>query len=137
LEECALFTNALSIDETAKEHLRAGGVTILPYEEMWSYLAKWGAQLGQSRTSGNASPEPQQPVFKDGESGNARPTYKASISGKTSWAVAEALGKVSLNLGPLAQDLTTQDNVDVGRSLVEDMKAQKNAVCLKVPDRPS
>lgn len=95
MNECALFTNAGSIDDTAKSHLQAGGVTILPYDEIWSYLSTWGQQLNKARETSQPPSEATQSGSKDGEKKNAAPTYKASISGKTSWAVAEALGKVS------------------------------------------
>jgi hypothetical protein len=95
MNECALFTNAGSIDDTAKGHLQAGGVTILPYDEIWSYLSTWGQQLNKARETSQPPSEATQSGSKDGEKKNAAPTYKASISGKTSWAVAEALGKVS------------------------------------------
>lgn len=70
------------------------------------------------------------PIDGDEKKKNARPTYKASLSGKTSWAVAEALGKVSTRVWMVALCTMTdlQDNVEVGRSVVEDLKAQKNAV---------
>jgi hypothetical protein len=95
MDECALFTNADSIDDTAKSHLQTGGVTVLPYGEIWSYLAAWGQQLSKARESSQPPAEVKQPELKDGENKSAEPTHKASISGKTSWAVAEALGKVS------------------------------------------
>jgi len=84
-----------SIEDAAKEHLQTGGVTVLPYEEIWSHLASWGQQLNESRGTISPSPEPQDEEMKDGEPRDARPTYKASLSGKTSWAVAEAMCKVS------------------------------------------
>lgn len=92
--ECAVFTNSESIDSTAKDHLGSGGVTVLPYDDIWSYLATWGEQLSQARESGLAPSESRSTETKEGEAKNADPTYKASISGKTSWAIAEALGKV-------------------------------------------
>lgn len=95
MSECALFTNAGAIDDTAKGHLQTGGVTILPYDEIWGYLSTWGQQLNKARETNQPSPEAKQSDSKDGEKKNAAPTYKASISGKTSWAVAEALGEVS------------------------------------------
>jgi Xaa-Pro aminopeptidase len=95
MNECALFTNSDSIDDTAKSHLQTGGVTVLPYGEIWSYLATWGQQLSKARESSQPPTELKLPEPKDGEKKNADPTNKASISGKTSWAVAEALGKVS------------------------------------------
>jgi hypothetical protein len=97
LEECALFTNIDSIDDTAKAHLQTGGVTVYPYGEIWSYLSKWGQQLSQAREAGQKEldQEMMQIETKEGETKKAAPTHKASISGKTSWAVAEALGKVS------------------------------------------
>jgi hypothetical protein len=95
MDECALFTNSESIDNTAKGHLQIGGVTILPYNEIWNYLATWGKQLSKARESGQPAPEAKHTEIKEGETKNADPTYKASISSKTSWAVAEALGKVS------------------------------------------
>lgn len=95
MDQCALFTNKDALEDTAKEHLQAGGVEIMPYDEIWSHLASWGKHLSESRGTRPASPQPQQAATKDGEAKNARPTYKASISGKTSWAVAEAMGKVS------------------------------------------
>jgi len=95
MNECALFTNAGSIDDTAKSHLQTGGVTVLPYDEIWSYLSTWGQQLNKARETSDPPSEVKQTETKDGEKKNAAPTYKASISGKTSWAVAEALGKVS------------------------------------------
>lgn len=97
MNECALFTNAGSIDDTAKGHLQTGGVTVLPYDQIWSYLSTWGQQLGKARELRQPSPQPDQSELKDGEKKNARPTYKVSISGKTSWAIAEALGKVSFS----------------------------------------
>jgi len=129
MDECALFTNAESIDDTAKSHLQTGGVTILPYNEIWSYLSTWGQQLSKARETSQPPLELKQPAVKDGEKKNADPIFKASISGKTSWAVAEAIGKVSY---PTSRRFKTdiQDNIEVGRSLVEDMKAQKNAVRL-------
>jgi len=129
MNECALFTNAGSIDDTAQSHLQAGGVTVLPYDEIWSYLANWGQQLNKARETQPPPTEEKQPQPKDGEKKNAPPTYKASISGKTSWAVAEALGKVICFI-LCGNKADMQDNVEVGRSLVEDMKAQKNAVSL-------
>lgn len=95
MNECALFTNAGSMDDTAKGHLQSGGVTVLPYDEIWSYLSTWGQQLNNARESSQPPSEAKQSDTKDGEKKNADPTYKASISSKTSWAVAEALGKVS------------------------------------------
>jgi hypothetical protein len=96
MDQCALFTNMNSIEDAAKEHLQAGGVSVLPYEEIWSRLASWGQQLSESRGTKAPSPEPQDEETKEGEPRDARPTHKASLSGKTSWAVAEAMGKVSL-----------------------------------------
>jgi len=98
MNECALFTNAGAIEDTAKGHLQAGGVTILPYDEIWSYLAAWGQQLNKARETQPPPSEEKQPQVNEGEKKNAPPTYKASISGKTSWAVAEALGKVSSSI---------------------------------------
>ena len=104
-------------------------MTVLPYHEIWSYLATWGQQLNTDRETSQPPSEAKQSDSKDGEKKNAPPTYKASISGKTSWAVAEALGKVICFI-LCGNKADMQDNVEVGRSLVEDMKAQKNAVSL-------
>ena len=128
MDECALFTNTDSIDDTAKGHLQTGGVTVLHYDEIWSYLTTWGQQLAKARESSQPPSEEPKPQ-KDGDKKNADPTHKASISGKTSWAIAEALGKVSYtDCRHFVTTADMQDNVEVGRSLVEDMKAQKNAV---------
>lgn len=71
---------------------------MLPYGEIWNYLSTWGKQLSQARESVQPPSEEKQSEVKEGDKKNADPTYKASISGKTSWAVADALGKVSYAL---------------------------------------
>lgn len=68
---------------------------------------------------------------KEEEGERLKKTDKILIGNKTSWAVAKAVGEVrhvdtysSNNL------IIAQDNVEVRRSLIEEMKAKKNAVCL-------
>jgi hypothetical protein len=97
MDECTLFTHADSMNNDAREHMKSSGVAVLQYDQIWSHLKTWGQQLGEQRQTAGSRPESpkQQPVDGDEKKKNARPTYKASLSSKTSWAVAEALGKVS------------------------------------------
>lgn len=80
----------------AREQLQSSGVTVLQYEEIWAHLKTWGQRLEQRRNEAGDSPASPRPMIVDGEEKQkpAKPTYKASLSGKSSWAVAEALGKV-------------------------------------------
>lgn len=97
LDECTLFTHADSMNNDARDHMRSSGVVVSQYDQIWPHLKTWGQQLGEQRQSAGSRPESPipQPVDGDQKKKIARPTYKASLSNKTSWAVAEALGKVS------------------------------------------
>lgn len=78
----------------AREQLRSSGVTVSHYDQIWSHLQTWGRQLEQQRKDAGDKPESPKPKASavDDSQKAAKPTFKASLSGKTSWAVAEALG---------------------------------------------
>jgi hypothetical protein len=80
----------------AREQLRSSGVTVLQYDQVWSHLKTWGQELEQRRKQVGSKPDSPAPRMpeEDDKGSAAKPTYKASLSGKTSWAIAEALGKV-------------------------------------------
>lgn len=100
LEERTVFTHADSMNAVARDHLRQSGVTVLQYDQVWGHLKTWGRELESKRQTASGQPESESPSMKavdeEGKK-NAKSTYKASLSGKSSWAVAEALGKVSIS----------------------------------------
>ena len=96
-DECTVYTHADSMNSDAREHLRSSGVAVLQYDQIWAHLKSWGQQLDEQRQAAGSRPESPQPQAMDEDqkkNKNARQTYKAALSTKTSWAVAEALGRV-------------------------------------------
>lgn len=97
LDDCTVYTHADSMNPDAREQLRSSGVTVMQYDQVWQDLQSWGSQLEEQRRAAGDRPETPPVTMKiDGEEKKvAKPTHKASISSKTSWAIAHALGKVS------------------------------------------
>lgn len=124
-EDCTLFCNPNSITADVREYLQRNKVVILEYSQVWKALESWGGLLTSERKAreekkkaeeekqdGAEAPKAPTPVVEEKGEKVAK-TENVLIGNKASWAVAEALGK---------------ENVEVRPSIVEDLKARKNAV---------
>ncbi|KAL7418958.1 hypothetical protein Q5752_006642 [Cryptotrichosporon argae] len=106
---------ALSID--VRTYLHANNVAVLDYSAVWASLEALGARVKADRARGPQPPSPDVDISegakeKDSEAKTVVRTDKVLVGTKTSWAVATMLG---------------EDNVETRRSIVEDLKAKKNA----------
>ncbi|WVR03380.1 hypothetical protein IAU60_000371 [Kwoniella sp. DSM 27419] len=149
-DDCTLFVHPSSINDSVRRYIHSHGVAVLDYERIWSELQGWQKRLNLERADkqsqppsgtvtpggdvdmdGHAAKRAKMNVVPDKESGQNGvaatvegkkgdsevkekiiKTDKVLIGSKTSWAVAQAVG---------------EDNVEVRRSMVEELKAKKNA----------
>nr|XP_031863681.1 uncharacterized protein CI109_000933 [Kwoniella shandongensis]KAA5530753.1 hypothetical protein CI109_000933 [Kwoniella shandongensis] len=133
-EDCTLFANPASLDNTVRKYLQSNGVAVLDYQKIWGALENWQKQLKVERSQ-PSNPngvdvemergEPKRAKLEqDGDQGvkkdeqekekeeKVKKTDQVLIDTKSSWAVAKAVG---------------EDFVEVRRSMVEEFKAKKNA----------
>ncbi|OCF44256.1 xaa-Pro aminopeptidase [Kwoniella heveanensis CBS 569] len=119
-DDCTLFVHPGSLNDSVRRYLHSHAVAVLDYNQLWQSLDSWQKRLSierSARSSRAASVQGDVDMDvrgKKGEEGKEKvvKTDKVLIGGKTSWAVAQAIG---------------EDNVEVRRSMVEDFKAKKNA----------
>lgn len=128
MHDCTLFCNPASITPQVREYLQKNKVAILEYSQVWNALESWKGLLASERAKAKEDKERLEkeaknevdtpakaptPVEKhDAPKEKVVKTDNVLIGNKASWAIAEALGK---------------DHVEVRRSIVEDLKARKNA----------
>jgi Xaa-Pro aminopeptidase len=94
-DECTLFANPLSLTEAIRRYLHANGVAVLDYEQIWTSLATLNSIVTERRASQPISPvEKGRSVTVQGL--KMEKTDKVLIGNKTSWAIAKAVGEVSL-----------------------------------------
>ncbi|WRT63566.1 uncharacterized protein IL334_000471 [Kwoniella shivajii] len=137
-DDCTLFVSPTSLTDSVRRYVRENGIAVLDYDQIWHSLSNWQKRLNmersQSQSQSQSQPQSQtndvemdnQPAKRprtDGETlsiltekkeneAKIIKTDKVLIGGKTSWAVAKAVG---------------EDNVEVRRSMIEEFKAKKNA----------
>ncbi|ORY25163.1 peptidase M24, structural domain-containing protein [Naematelia encephala] len=119
-DDCTLFAQPESLDESVRQYLHDNGVTILAYDQIWSRLESLGSQVRTEREARIAKRETERQATQDSATDGKEiemgekvvKTDKVLLGNKASWAVAVALG---------------EDNVEVRRSMIEEAKARKNA----------
>ncbi|WVQ76425.1 hypothetical protein IAR50_006092 [Cryptococcus sp. DSM 104548] len=115
-EDATVFLNPSSLSEGIRDYLEEGRVKVEDYDDIWRALNTWRNTLQAQNQRGegkNKKPRLEGGTTATGENGEKIvETDKVLIGTKTSWAVARALG---------------EGNVEVRRSIVDDLKAQKNA----------
>ncbi|WVF66387.1 hypothetical protein IAT40_001127 [Kwoniella sp. CBS 6097] len=141
-DDCTLFVHPGSLNDSVRRYLHSHGVAVLDYNQLWQSLDSWQKRLSIERSARSSrAASVQGDVDMDGaptkkarvigddagavktndKNGDKKEgegkekvikTDKVLIGSKTSWAIAQAVG---------------EDNVEVRRSMIEDLKAKKNA----------
>ncbi|AFR98124.2 xaa-Pro aminopeptidase [Cryptococcus neoformans C23] len=118
-DDCTLFVSPSSLTIEVRSYLHANGVAVLDYSHVWTSLEAWKKRLKfdqenktREQRDGVKRARLEEEAKKEEEGERLKKTDKILIGNKTSWAVAKAVG---------------EDNVEVRRSLIEEMKAKKNA----------